>query len=199
MTAELTDLVDGISGIAPGSRLDALRAARPAARTHTQESYRVLFTPDDPGDVTPAERFALGTYVAGLHGATELRAHYAAGLAARASARVAEAVDLAIAATQATGPSGRFPPGPLSVEDTEAPVFDLPASVAVALGPRLPAAFAHAHLLVFHPRDAAEDAFAPLFAAGWTTTGLVTLSQIVAFLAYQIRVVAGLRVLAARS
>ena len=33
--------------------------------------------------------------------------------------------------------------------------------------------------------------------AGWTTTDVVTLSQLVSFLAFQIRVVAGLRVLAA--
>jgi uncharacterized protein YciW len=33
--------------------------------------------------------------------------------------------------------------------------------------------------------------------AGWSTTDIVTLSQIVAFLSFQIRVIAGLRVLAA--
>ena len=36
-----------------------------------------------------------------------------------------------------------------------------------------------------------------LLDAGWSTTGIVTLSQIVAFLSFQIRVVAGLRALAA--
>jgi uncharacterized protein YciW len=35
-----------------------------------------------------------------------------------------------------------------------------------------------------------------LLDAGWSTTGIVTLSQIAAFLSFQIRVVAGLRVLA---
>jgi len=35
-----------------------------------------------------------------------------------------------------------------------------------------------------------------LLDAGWSTTGIVTLSQIVAFLAFQIRVATGLRVLA---
>jgi uncharacterized protein YciW len=33
--------------------------------------------------------------------------------------------------------------------------------------------------------------------AGWTTTDVVTLSQLVSFLAFQIRVIAGLRALAA--
>ena len=95
-----------------------------------------------------------------------------------------------------TGPYGRFPAGPLSVEDAIGPGFAIDAALAEALGPRLATALAHAHMLVFHPRDAAPEAFRPLLDAGWSTTGLVTLSQIVAFLAYQLRVVAGLRVLA---
>ena len=37
-----------------------------------------------------------------------------------------------------------------------------------------------------------------LIEAGWSTTGIVVISQLVAFLSYQIRVVAGLRVLKAR-
>ena len=65
------------------------------------------------------------------------------------------------------------------------------------LGRRLAAAFDHTHLLVFHPRDAAPTALQALLDAGWSTTGIVTLSQIVAFLSFQIRVVAGLRALAA--
>ena len=67
------------------------------------------------------------------------------------------------------------------------------------LGARLTAALAHAHVLVFHPRDASAAALQELLDAGWTNTGIVTLSQLVAFLAFQIRTVVGLRVLAAAS
>jgi uncharacterized protein YciW len=67
------------------------------------------------------------------------------------------------------------------------------------LGPRLAAAFEHMHLLVFHPRDADSKGLQALLDAGWTTTGIVTLSQIAAFLSFQIRVVAGLRTLAGGS
>ena len=63
------------------------------------------------------------------------------------------------------------------------------------LGPRLAAAFDHLHLLVFHPRDAAPEALQTLLDAGWSTTDIVTLSQLAAFLSFQIRVAAGLRVL----
>jgi CMD domain protein len=65
-----------------------------------------------------------------------------------------------------------------------------------SLGPRLSAAFEHTHMLVFHPRDAATPSLQSLIDAGWSTTDIVTLSQLVAFLSYQIRVVAGLRALA---
>jgi CMD domain protein len=70
-----------------------------------------------------------------------------------------------------------------------------PAAEAV-LGRRLAAALSHAHLLVFHPRDASPAALQALLDAGWTTDGIVTLSQLVSFLAFQIRAAHGLRVLA---
>jgi CMD domain protein len=73
------------------------------------------------------------------------------------------------------------------------------APIRPALGPRLAAAFEHVHMLVFHPRDAAPASLQALLDAGWSTTGIVTLSQIVAFLSFQIRVVIGLRTLAGRS
>ena len=41
------------------------------------------------------------------------------------------------------------------------------------------------------------DALQALLDAGWSTTDIVTLSQIAAFLSFQIRVIAGLRVQAA--
>ena len=52
-------------------------------------------------------------------------------------------------------------------------------------------------MLVFHPRDADVRSLQALLDAGWSTTEVVTLSQLVAFLSFQIRVVAGLKVLAA--
>ena len=72
------------------------------------------------------------------------------------------------------------------------------AEVADALGERLAAALAHAHLLVFRPREAAAAGpRARCSMRAGATDGIVTLSQLVAFLAFQQRVVAGLRVLAA--
>jgi CMD domain protein len=194
------DVIDGLVGIASGSPLDAIRARRPEARIHAQASYRALFAPEVPGDVTAQERFAVGSFVTGLHGETAIAAFYAAGLAASgASAALREAVDAAIAEARAQGPYGSYPAGPLSREDTAGPVYRVAADTRRMLGPRLAAAFEHMHLLVFHPRDAAPAALQALLDAGWSTTDIVTLSQIAAFLSFQIRVVAGLRTLAGRS
>ncbi len=101
-----------------------------------------------------------------------------------------------MAAGKTHGPYGAYPKGPLSVEDTVGPVYKAAPDVALAVGRRLVAAFEHTHMLVFHPRDAAAPSLQALLDAGWTTTDVVTLSQLVAFLSFQIRVVAGLRVLA---
>jgi CMD domain protein len=195
--APSTDVIDALVGIAPGSALDAIRARRPEARTHAQATYRALFEPDTPGHVTAQERFALGAFVAGLHGDASTADFYTRGLAAAgASAALREAVDAAIAEAKARGPYGRYPAGPLSREDVAGPGYRAGAMVRPALGPRLTAAFEHVHMLVFHPRDAAPAALQALLDAGWLTTDVVTLSQIVAFLSFQIRVVAGLRTLA---
>ncbi len=77
-----TDVIDALVGIVPGSPLDAIRARRPEARIHAQATYRALFAPQAPGDVTAQERFAVAAFVAGLHGNAGTAAFYAEGLAA---------------------------------------------------------------------------------------------------------------------
>ena len=194
------DVIDTLVGIVPGSPLDAIRARRPEARSQAQATYRALFEPDEPGDIAVAERFAVGAFIAGLHGDRDTAAFYAERLAAAgATAAVGKAVDAAIAEAAARGPYGHYPGGPLSRENTNGPTYRPSASTRDALGPRLAAAFEHVHLLVFHPRDAQPAALQALLDAGWSTTAVVTLSQITAFLSFQVRVLAGLRTLAGRA
>ena len=191
-----TDVIDTLAGIKPGSALDGLRNRRPDARGQAQASYRALFAPETPGGVTATERFAVAAFVTGLHGDAQTASFYAAGLAAGgASPELRRAIDTAIAAAKGEGPYGAYPAGPLSREDTTGPTHRVAAETRPALGSRLAAAFDHMHLLVFHPRDAAPAALQALLDAGWSTTDIVTLSQIAAFLSFQIRVVAGLRAL----
>jgi len=199
MSGTEIDVIDVLVGIKPGSPLDSIRARRPEARAHAQATYRALFAPAEPGHVTAPERFAVGGFVAGLHGATAIAAYYGARLAeSGASASLKDAVDAAIAEARTKGPYGRYPAGPLSREDTAGLSYRVGAATRQALGPRLAAAFEHVHMLVFHPRDAAPAALQALLGAGWSTTDIVTLSQIVAFLSFQIRVVTGLRTLDGR-
>jgi CMD domain protein len=200
MSGPDADVIDALVGITPGSALDALRARRPEARAHAQATYRALFTPESLGGISAQERFAVGTFIAGLHGATAVAAAYAGRLAeSGASAALKGALETAIKKARTHGPYGRYPAGPLSREDTAGPVYRVGAASHQALGPRLAAAFEHTHMLVFHPRDAAPTSLQALLDAGWSTTDIVTLSQIVAFLSFQIRVVIGLRTLAGRS
>ena len=199
MTGADADIIDALVGITPGSSLDAIRARRPEARAHAQATYRALFTPDVLGDISAPERFAVGAFVAGLHGATAIAVAYAARLAqSGASAALKDAVVAAIAEAGTSGPYGNYPAGPLSREDTAGLSYRMGAAIRRTLGPRLAAAFEHVHMLVFHPRDAEPAALQALLDAGWSTTDIVTLSQIVAFLSFQIRVVTGLRTLDGR-
>jgi CMD domain protein len=192
-----TDVIDMLVGIKPGSTLDAIRNRRPEARNQAQASYRALIAPEIPGEITATERFAVAAFVTGLHGGAETASFYAAEVAASgASAELCRTIDTAIAAAKGHGPYGAYPAVPLSREDTAGPTHRVAAETRHALGPRLAAVFDHMHLLVFHPRDAAPAALQALLDAGWSTTDIVTLSQIAAFLSFQIRVVAGLRALA---
>lgn len=195
----MPDVIDTLAGLSPGSPLHAIRDQRPQARLHAQASYESLFAPQSEADASKVERFAIACFVAGLHGRPEMEAFYGAGLAgAGAPAGLKEAIAAAVAAAKGEGPYGHYPKGPLSSEDQSGPVHRLDAGTRVALGARLAAAFEHTHMLVFHPRDSAPAWLQSLIDAGWSTTGIVVISQLVAFLSYQIRVVAGLRALSAR-
>jgi CMD domain protein len=188
----MSDIIDQLVGIAPGSKLDAIRAHRSEARKHAQASYDSLFQPRSQGGVSADERHAIAAFVASLHGEPRTDAFYAAKLPAALRAAVATEVTSA----RSKGPYGRFPKGPLSAEDAPGPTWKVSDAGRKALGPRLTAALEHTHMLVFHPRDAAPPSLQSLLDAGWSTTDIVTISQLVSFLSYQIRVVAGLTVLA---
>ncbi|UVO38419.1 CMD domain protein [Bradyrhizobium arachidis] len=192
-----TDIIDTLAGIEPGSALDAIRARRLQARENAQKSYLSLFEPIDAGDFSLLERAAVAAFVTGLHGESPVSTFYRDKLAAIAGgAALLEAIDAEIARGKTSGPYGSFPAGPLSVENTAGLIYRVNAAGRSILGARLVAALEHSHLLVFRPRDAASSDMKALLAAGWSNTGIVTFSQLVAFLSFQVRVVNGLRTLA---
>ena len=187
----MDDVIDRLAGIEPGSALDRIRAGRPQARSEAQASYRALFEPGDAGAFVPEERVAVAVFVAGLHQEPSMVHFYRELL----GAELRRVVEDAVIEARGQGPYGHYPPGPLTSENVAGPHYVVSHGVRERLGPKLAAAFEHAHMLVYHPRDAAPETLQRLLQAGWTTTAVVTLSQLVAFLAYQIRAVAGLRVL----
>ncbi len=192
----MTDVLDALAGIADGSPVDALRRRRTATRANAQASYDALFSPPFETGVTALERFAVATFVAGLHRATAAHSHYRRLLVQASGEPVASVVDDLATAATVEGPYGAFPAtADLRGEDRPGLVFRLPAEPADELGPRLSSALEHSHLLVFRPREATAGALEALLAAGWSPAEVVTLSQLVAFLSFQLRVAHGLSVL----
>lgn len=195
-----TDLIDQVLSITPGSRLDGLRRHREVARDNIQKAYLALFEPRDVGQVTLLERLAVASFVTGVHGQLVLADHYAHRLTlADGGAGIAGVLTHEIERGLTEGPFGVYPAGPLSPENKVGLHYHVGADNRKFLGPKLTAALEHAHLLVFRPRDASREALQALLDAGWSTPAIVTLSQLVAYLAFQVRIVEGLTALAASS
>lgn len=189
------DIVDQIAGVTPA--LDALRRRRPVTREQLQASFDALFHPVSEEHVSQAERELVAAFATRLAGSSDATGTFYAdrALAAdphRAAVVLAEASDAAV-----DGPFGAYTERGLQSESTEGERYTPSDAAAEALGERLAAALAHTHLLVFRPREASSADIGRLLAAGWSADGIVTLSQLVSFLAFQQRVITGLRVLAA--
>ena len=192
------DVIDHLAEISPGSRLDTIRRARPDARANAQRSFLALLEPAEPGELTTAHRYAVAASVALLHDAvdapTRASAFYLELLADAAAPALVAAVRDAAIAGRASGPYGDYREPGLRHEAVVGPVATVDPTV---LGARLAAALEHAHLLVLHPRDARPESLRALVDAGWGADAIVSLSQLVAFLSFQLRLVHGLRALAA--
>ncbi len=194
----MTDAIDTLAGIAPDSSLDTLRRQKPITRDNAQASFDTLFSPAGTTDMAAQERAAVALFVASLHRDEPAIRFYHRRLAQTGAASSFIAIVLREAeAASTTGPYGHYPPGPLTQEDIDGKPWSISESGLDAIGRRLSAALAHTRMLVYRPRDAAPNYLRALEAAGWSATGIVTLSQLVAFLAFQIRAAHGLRALAA--
>ncbi|MBD9520791.1 CMD domain protein [Ensifer sp. ENS02] len=196
MTTTSPDIIDLLAGITAGSALDRIRAQRPETREQAQKSYLALFQPADFGDVSAAERHAIASFVAGLHRQPDIFEFYSSPFEDSDTDRwLIEVIKAEIGSGRATGPYGNYPDGPLNGENEAGPLYQVSRSSREVLGRKLSAALDHTHLLVFHLRDASPQALQALLDAGWTTNGVVTLSQLISFVAFQIRVITGLGLL----
>lgn len=188
------DVLRDLAGIPADSPVDRLRDLRPVARREAQAAYDLLFRPADDAEVGAVERLAVAVFVAALHRDGRAVTHYERELRAAggSDALVAALTDEADAAAT-PGPVGTYREPGLAAESVPAPPYR--ATARDVLGERLAAALEHARLLVLHPRDARPERLGALVAAGWSATGVVTLSQLVSYLAFQLRAAAGLSVL----
>jgi CMD domain protein len=188
-----TDVIDRLIGIEEGDPLFELRTRRPDARSNAQASFDALLSPDDVQHASRLERLAVAYWTIALSRSAAVP--FYADLLAAESPETLTALEAALPEALTEGPYGDYPAGPLSVEDVDGLHWQPSPALAETLGVRLSAALAHTHLLTYRPRDASADALQALLDAGWSTTGVVTLSQLVSFLHFQLRVVAGLTVL----
>jgi alkylhydroperoxidase domain protein/CMD domain protein len=159
------DVLDALLGSEAGTALAELRAQRPEATNHTQGSYDALFSEQSTTGVLLVERLAAALRVAALHEEAALIDHYEARLRAMPGAS-----ERLIAAMRS---------GPDAAE--------LPA--------RLKAILTHVDLLVIRPAAATPADLAALQTAGLAAAEIVTVSQIIAFVSFQVRVFVGLTLL----
>ncbi|WP_029267101.1 MULTISPECIES: CMD domain protein [unclassified Microbacterium] len=189
------DIVDRIVEVTP--EVDALRRRRPVTREQLQASFDALFRPVTVEHVSQAERELVAAFATGLAGADDATAVFYADRAQDADPETASVVLTEADGAAVSGPFGVYTELGLQEENTEGERYVPSDAVTAVIGERLAAALAHTHLLVFRPREASGADLGRLLDAGWSTDGIVTLSQLVSFLAFQQRVVTGLRVLGA--
>lgn len=193
------DVLRTLAGLPVAGPVDVLRDARPVARDQAQAAYDHLFHPIDDSHVNRVERLVVATFVAALHRHEAATAHYRHALAEAAVPELVGAVDAVAGAAGGEGPYGTYRETGLAHQSVPGPELEVTGALRTVLGKRLAAALEHAHLLVLHPRDSRPERLQALVDAGWDATGIVTLSQLVAYLAFQLRAATGLAVLHATS
>jgi uncharacterized protein YciW len=158
----MTDVMDDLAGLLPGSALAKLRRERPDVVKHLQGSDDVVFQPADDGGLTRAERAAAALRIGELLRDETLVAHYRARLAALdPSGALAKTVDGGSRITE-----GRWD-----------------------------AIIAHVDLVTRGPGSATRDDIETLTSVGLSSHAIVSLSQLISYVNFQSRVLAGLRML----
>ncbi len=160
-------LIENLAGVRASTPLSDALAQRTEIMGLSQASHDAVLLPRDPGGLSHAERAALAARMAGWNADPALVAHYRELLA--------QAGETPALAAVASG--------------------ELVASPAVEA--RFAAIIRHADLLTRRTRDARKEDITALIAAGVTEPDIVRLAELAAFVNYQARVIAGLRLLGA--
>lgn len=184
--AATDDFVAALAGLAPDGPVAALRAFRAEATRYTQGSHDALFS-NDVAELTLRERLHAAWYAALLSRCERTAQAYRERLLAL-EAETETGADATSAALDAIARHRTAPAGTVETVET-----------VVKTDPRLAVILVHTEALVLHPAETGKSALAVLQAAGLTTGAIVALAQLVAFITYQVRVVAALRALEARA
>ncbi|MGF6980536.1 hypothetical protein F0160_27520 [Paraburkholderia sp. JPY303] len=174
------DFVEQLAGLAPDGATAALRAFRGDATRYTQGSHDALFS-TDVADLTLRERLFAAWYAALLSNSEQTALAYRERLLTLAAAADAQ--------TETTR----------SLLDAIAAQRAVPVASMATTDQRLAAILLHTEALTLRPAATGKPALAILQAGGLTTRAIVALSQLIAFVTYQVRVVAALRALEARA
>ena len=158
-----TDVFATLAGVEPGSPAARLRELRPDLTRFSQASYESLLEPDDDHSLSRKERELVALRIAVLTPDHALTSWHAGRL------------------TAVTGTAA-----------TVSAVSEFPA-VSPELTPREIAILHHADLLTLRPAAAEQSDVDALRAAGLSTLEIVTLAQLIAFVAFEVRVLATLR------
>lgn len=186
------DVVDALAAIDDDGRVDRIRKSRGVTRANIQLAEEALFERESNG-VVLRDRWLVAAFATGLIVPDSASAGY------RLS-RLDEADRILVGHLLGTalqrGPWGSYREPGLAHENTTGDVWRVPAADRAVLGAPLAAVLEYAHLLLLHPRDARPETIEELVHTGWDRAQVVTWSQLVSFLAFQARLVAGLDVLA---
>lgn len=186
----MADIINLLSALNPDSELAGTRAQRPDALSNAQRSFESLLEPANPGKFSFGERYAIATYVAGVHQVGNATTFYSELMLDDAPTTLRDAILDAVELGRSAGPYGSYREAGLSAESEPGGVI---RHDAAALGDRLAAALDVAHLMIFHPRDSRPEVLGRLSAAGWSADDTVSLTQLVSFLCFQLRVIHGLQ------
>ena len=158
------DVVNAILGVQPGDKIAELRDQKPVLAEELQTYYRAIFEPD----ATSSTAFPL---IDRLLAAVRVASH------TRSLAVANWYAQLAVAAGASSSEIER-------ARDIARAWVD---------SSKLGAAIRHADLLTTNPSNARQSDLQALKNAGFTPAGILSLSQVVAFVSYQLRLIAGLR------
>lgn len=161
------DLIDSLAGLQAGGTTHRVRHHREKVALATEGSYNGLFDASLPG-LSLAERLLVALFACQLSNAGTLGKHYRERIAALGEDQRPDASMIALAQA---GTAARID----DIADT-----------------RLRAMLGFTRTLILKPIDGDQTALQALPAAGISTPAIVTLAQLIAFLSYQIRLVAGL-------